>query len=211
MVSFGTIAEDEQAPPPLDPAFMGSHGLVLMNGGYTLYTSNIPTYNKPSNVQLVYKMESKNPALTYLVRDADLVTIKTKPFNLQRLMRGQEVTVKADVYMGHFDHGGVLTFNDMEIVFKKLLYSRELSKGALEPSSQSHTYDTVDLNGKGKILIHQVQLPPSYDHLILVYQDVNCVTQITASSAVPAQHELLNRLSICGSMKPLYYSTDNFK
>lgn len=211
IVSFGIYAEDEKAPPPLEPEYMGSHGMVLMTGSYTMYASNIPTYSKPSNVQLVYKLESKNPPLFYLVRDADLVTIKTKPFNIQRLMRGEEVKVKVDVYMGHFDKGGALMFKDMEIVFQKHLYTRELTKEVLQPSANLHKYDTVKLSGKEKILIHQVQLPPSYDHLILVYQDVNCMTDVIASSAVPAPNEIISRLTTCGSMKPLYYSTDNFK
>ena len=204
-------AEEKAEPPPLDPNFMGSHSMVLVNGGYTLYASNMSTYKKPGNVQLVYKLKTPEQAVFYMVRDADLVTIKTKPFNLQRLMRGEEMKVKADVYMGHFDKGGVLTFKDMEFEFTEHLYSRELSKEALEASSNFHKYDTVRLAGKEKILIHQIQLPPSYDHLILFYQDVNCMTQFGASSSVPGQGEILGKLTTCGSMKPLYYSTDNFQ
>lgn len=211
VLGFSAWAEEEAPPPPLDPDYMGSHTMVLMSGGSNLFAANIPLYSKPSNIQLVYKLSNKDQALFLLVKDADLVTIKTKPFNIERLMRGQEVTVKADVYMGHIDKGGFLTFPDMELVFYKKMYLRELKKDNLDRSNPIQKYDSVKLTNGKRIMVHQIQTPPSYNHLVLLYQDVNCVTEFSTSSAVPRESEVLNRLSICGSMKPLFYSTDNLK
>lgn len=211
MLGFSVVAEEEAPPPPLDPDYMGRHTMVLMVGGSSLFAANIPLYSKPSNIQLVYKLANKDQSLFLLVKDADLVTIKTKPFNIQRLMRGQEVTVKADVYMGHIDKGGFLTFPDMELVFGKKMYLRELKKENLDRSNPLQKYDSIKLFNGNRIMVHQIQTPPSYNHLVLLYQNVNCVTEFATSSAVPRESEVLTRLSICGSMKPLFYSTDNLK
>lgn len=211
LLSTFVQAKEEKVQPPLDPSYMGVHNLILVNGGYTIYASNIPTYSKPGNVQLVYKLKAVEPSLIYMVRDADLVTVKTEPFNIERLMRGERVTIKLDVYMGHYDKGGVLTYKGMPVEFEKQLYSREITKESLQPSSSQHKYDSIILDSKERLLVHQIQLPPSYDQLILFYQNVSCITDITASSAVPSEGELLSKLTMCGAMKPLYYSTDHYK
>lgn len=211
LISVSVFAEDEAPPPPLDPDYMGSHTMVLMTGGFSLFAANVPMYSKPSNIQLVYKISNKDQSLFLLVKDADLVTIKTKPFNIQRLMRGEELTVKADVYMGHIDKGGFLTFPDVELTFDKQMYLRELTKENLDTSNALQKYDSIRLTNGDRILVHQIQTPPSYNHLIVLFQDVNCVTEFNTSSAVPREGELLSRLSVCGSMKPLFYSTDNLK
>lgn len=208
---FAAVAEEEALPPPLDPDYMGEHAMVLMTGGVNLFAANLPMYSKPSNIQLVYKLASNNQALFLLVKDADLVTIKTKPFNIERLMRGEQTTVKAEVYMGHLDKGGFLTYPDIELMFDEKLYLRELTKDSLVTANPVQKYDSISLTGGDKIMIHQIQTPPSYNHIVFMFQDVNCLSEFETSSSVPRENELLRRLSICGSMKPLYYSTDNLK
>lgn len=210
-IVFTAVAEEQPPPPPLDPDYMGSHTMMLITGGVGLFAASIPTYSKPSNIQLVYKLSSNNQALFLLVKDADLVTIKTKPFNIQRLIRGEEVTVKADIYMGHIDKGGFLTYPDFELIFDKKMYLRELTKDNLVNSNIVQKYDSIKLSGDDKIMIHQIQTPPSYNHIVFMFQDVNCITEFETSSAVPRESEILTRLSVCGSMKPLYYGTDNLK
>jgi hypothetical protein len=197
--------DDPEQFPPLDPKFMAVHGMVLMNNGSALYVSNLPSYDEPHNTQLIYAVAADDAALLKLVRDADLVTIKPRPFNLQRLMRDERVSIKADVYMGHFERGGMLVFEGIDMLLDEQIYMRSLEE--LEPSSWLQKYDTVELRGKQKILIHQIQPAPSYEHIILLYQDVNCVTQFATRSKAPSEDKLLQKLSFCGSLKPLYYDT----
>lgn len=211
LLSFNVMAQDEEAakPEPLDPAYMGVHGMVVVNNGSRLFASHLPLYHKPHNAQIIYKLDSKSPALTYLVRDADLVTIKPERFNLQHLIRGEELSVKVDVYMGHFERGGMLTYEDVEVTFSKQVYLRMLTD--IENASIKQTYDSVPLRGNARLLIHQIQSSPSFDHIVLFYENLNCVTEFNTSSSVPAQNELISRLSICGSMKPLYFETQDFR
>ncbi|MFT5677178.1 MAG: hypothetical protein ACI808_003130 [Paraglaciecola sp.] len=210
LFSSMVLAEEDTAEPqPLDPAYMGLHGMVLMNNGSNLFASHLPTYNKPHDVQIIYSIDVSDAALLFLIRDADMVTIKPKPFNLQRLMRGESFTVKADVYMGHFEREGMLTYENMDIEFDEQLYLR-----MLDDPQNSHfrqTYDSVMLRNNQRILVHQIQKSPSYDHLVLLYDDVNCMTQFGTTSAVPSQSELNNKITFCGSLKPLYYETQDFQ
>jgi hypothetical protein len=202
-------AKDPEQAQPLDPKFMGVHGMVLMSNGRALFASHLPNYNQPHNAQILYSVDVDDAALLNLVRDADLVTIRPKPFNLQQLIRGDALNLEADVYMGHFERGGSLTFKNMEITLKEQLYLRMLDK--LEAPSRIQKYDTVVLKGKQRIVIHQIQASPSYDHLVLLYDDINCITQFSTRSPAPSQDKLNYKLSFCGSMKPLYYETEDLK
>lgn len=210
-MSASAMAQEEEAPKPepLDPGYMGVHGMVVVNAGSKLFASHMPLYHKPHDAQIIYKLESKNPELTYLVRDADLVTIKPKPFNLQRLIRGEEVKTVVDVYMGHFERGGMKTYEGIEVTLSEQVYLRMLAD--IENASIKRTYDSVEIGRGNRLLVHQIQSSPSFDHLVLFYENVNCVTEFNTSSPVPSQGELINKLSFCGSMKPLYYETQDFR
>ena len=206
-VGFSAIAEEQQEP--LDPAYVGVHGMVLVSKASTLYAYHMPLYAKPHDAQILYKVGSKMAPVTFLVKDADLVTIKPEPFNLQRLMRGESMKIVADVYMGHFERGGMLTYEGVEFNFDEQLYFRMLED--LESSSTRQKYDSVSLGKKERILIHQITQAPSYDHLILFYQQQSCMTDLVTSSPVPSQNELHNKLTFCGPMKPLYFETHDFQ
>lgn len=211
LLTFATVAqEDEKAPsPPLDPDYEGTHGMVMVNNNATLYVSHLPLYNKPHDAQIIYKVSVAEPHVRYLVRDADLVTIKPEPFNLQRMMRGEVFSITADVYTGHFERGGMKTYESVTVNLNEQLYFRALKD--LPPSNNTQEYDSIPLGSNKRMLVHKIQSRPSYDHLVLFHENVNCVTTLHTSSAVPRQGEILNRLTFCGSMKPLYYETRDFQ
>ena len=152
--SLSCFAEDEEKLPPLDPAYMGVHGMVLMNKSSTIYASHLPLAHKPHNVQLIYKLEVKDFPLIQTVRDADLVTVKPDKFNLQRLMRGEKLTINADVYLGHFAQDGMVVYEDMKLTFSKLLYVREMND--LVPASKMQEYDTITLRKNNRIYVHKI-------------------------------------------------------
>ena len=206
-VASSVVAEEEAQP--LDPGYEGVHGMVLVSKASTLYAYHMPTYSKPHDAQILYKVGSKMPAVTYLVKDAEMVTIKPQPFNLQRLMRGERLKIVADVYMGHFERGGMLTYEKVELSFDEQLYVRMLND--IEKSSIRQKYDSVSVGTKERILIHQLTEAPSFDHLVLLYEDLSCITEFDTRAVVPGESELLNRLSFCGPMKPLYFETMDFQ
>lgn len=210
LFSFYSFAESvAKELPPLDPAYVGVHGMVLMNKSSTIFAYHLPLYHKPHDVQLLYKLEVNDLALVQLVRDNDMVTIKPKPFNLQRLMRGEKIALEADIYMGHFERDGMLVYENMTLKFAKKLYMRKLDD--IKPSSNTQEYDVVSYQKSDRIYIHRLQQAPSFDHLIHIDVDAGCLTQFNTSSPVPKQSELQYKFLNCGTMKPLYYETKDFE
>lgn len=207
--NIALAAEEEPKPlPPLNPKYMGIHGMKLFNKGSSVYASHMLTLKDPNNVQIIYKMDINELSLLQLVKDADLVTVKPEAFNLERLMRGEQVEVNADIYMGDYKKDGMLTYKGMKIAFDKQLFVKVIDKP--EESNKRQKYDVVQLRNNERILIHQIQQPPSYEHLIYLSDNVNCVTNFTASSAVPKENEIHYKLTYCGAMKPLYYNAEDF-
>lgn len=201
-------AEETADLPPLDPAYVGVHGMALFSKSSSIYASHLPLYMKPHDVQLIYKIENKDLALLQTVRDGDLVTIKPKPFNLQRLMRGEKMVINADVYSGHFERDGMLVYEDIPITFAKLLYVRKMDD--LKDSSRKHEYDVINLNKNYKIYVHRIQKSPSFDHILYIDVEAGCLGRFNTSSAVPKESELLYKFVNCGTMTPLYYETQDF-
>jgi len=208
--SFGFYAKAEvKELPPLDPSFMGSHKMALVSHSSTIYAAVMTTYSRPSNIQLLYKIENKDLALLQTVRDGQLTTIKTKPFNLQRLMRGEKVVVMADLYAGHLDREGMLVYENIPLTFAKKLYARELDE--IKESSNIQEYDVVNLNKSYKIYIHKIQQKPSFAHILHIDVEAGCLPRFRTSSAVPKEIELQYKFLNCGTMKPMYFETENFK
>jgi hypothetical protein len=207
--SFSAFSEEEvKELPPLNPKYMGIHGMKLFNKGSAIYASHMLKLEEPHNVQILYRLSVSDLALLQLVKDADLVTIKPDEFNLERLIRGEKLEINADVYLGNYKKDGMETYSDVNIVFNKMLFAKVVTP---EKSSKRQKYDVVQARNNERILIHQIQTPPSYEHIIYLSDDVNCVTNFTASSAVPQQNEIHYKLTYCGAMKPLYYNSEDFQ
>jgi hypothetical protein len=205
-----SFAEEEvKELPPLDSAYMANHGMILMEKGSTIYVSNLTSYAKPSNVQLLYKLETKDLALLQTVRDGRLTTIKTSKFNLQRLMRGEKITITADVFNGHFKQGGMLVYKDMPLTFSKRLYARELTE--IKESNKRQEFDVINLKKSYKIFVHRIQQAPSFAHILHIDVEAGCLAQFNTSSAVPKETELQYKFLNCGTMKPMYFETEAFQ
>ena len=209
LCSLDLMAEEEQAPPPLDPEYMGKHDMIIVSKGTTLFAYPIPGYEKPHNQQLIYKISTKTASIRYLVRDAELVTARTKPFNLQRLIRGESFDVTMDIYMGHFDKGGLKVHEAAVLSFDEQKYLRTFEE--IEPSSIRQVYDKVKVGSREFILVHRLQEKPTYDNLILFDDMVSCVTDFTTPTPTPSIVQIFGKLTLCGPMKPLYYESESFQ
>lgn len=206
-VSFAEEAVKEL--PPLDPAYMGVHNMALITHGSIIYATNLSTYQKPNNVQLLYKIDNKNLAILQTIRDSQLVTIVPKPFNLQRLMRGEKMLIQADVYSGHFQRGGMLVYENISLAFDKKLYVRSFDD--IKPSSKQQEYDVVSLKDNYRFYIHKVQKSPSFAHILGVDLTSSCLNFFRTSSPVPNETELQYKFINCGTIKPLYFETKDFE
>jgi len=205
-----SLAEDEiKKLPPLDPAYMGIHGMVLVTQGSSIYASHLPLYKKPHNVQLLYKLDNNDLSVLQTVRDGQLITIKPKPFNLQRLMRGEQMDIQVDLYSGHFERGGMLVYENITLSFDKQMYVRTFDN--IKASSTKQKYDVVSLKQNYKIYIHRIQQAPSFDHILAVDLEAGCLDRFYTSSPVPKETELQYKFLNCGTIKPLYFETKDFQ
>jgi len=211
LFTCAVIAEEEKKPEPepLDPSYHAEHPMVLVNKGSNIYAMNMSGYRMPHDLQVVYEIKNPDVAFLNLVKDAELVTIKPQAFNIQRLLRGEEITVTADVYMGHFDRGGSLFYANRTIEFTEKLYAREFKE--LQDSSQWQEYDYVDIKGNERLYIHKIQKPPSFSHLIHIDMTGACLQKFRTSKRVPKESELTYKFVNCGTLKPLYYETEDFQ
>ena len=204
-----SLAEEVKELPPLDPAYMGVHNMALITHGSIIYATNFPTYKKPNNVQLLYKLENKNLAILQTVRNGQLITIKPKPFNLQRLMRGEKMVIQADLYTGHFQRGGMLVYENIDLVFDKKMYVRTFDD--IKPSSKKQEYDVVLLKDNYRFYIHKIQEVPSFNHILGVDLTSSCLNFFRTSSPAPKETELQYKFINCGTIKPLYFETEDFQ
>ncbi|MGJ8691172.1 MAG: hypothetical protein ACSHW0_01675 [Thalassotalea sp.] len=210
--SFFVFAEDEAEIelPPVDPAYNAIHPMVLVNKGSTIFAYYLSGYEKPSDVQLLYKLSVKNVALVQLVRDADLVIVKPEKFNLQHLMRGEKLAVSAEVYIGDYRTDGTIVYENVVLEFDKLLYARELNE--LEESNKKQTYEAISYNSKSdRLYLHHIQQAPSYAQLLHVDLTASCRNSFNASSAVPKESELLYKFINCGTLTPLYFDAGAYQ
>lgn len=209
VVAFCSLAEEPEAPPPLDPKYEGKHAFALMASESDLFASYMPELADPKNHQVLYIVDAKGPNLFFLVRDADLVTVTTDRFNLERLFRKESFEVKFDVYMGDYRDGGEPVYSDIAVNFVEQLYYRPLVD--IEPSGLRQTYDIIELPNRDRVLVHRIKHAPSFDQIVLVEEAKSCVTQFFTSHAVPSENELLMKLLFCGSLRPMYYNTRDFQ
>jgi len=211
IVSISAHADTEEPPelPPLNPKYEAEHAMVLVNHGSSVYAINIPSYELPYNMHVMYKVDVSDIPFLDLVRDAELITVKPKPFNIQRLMRGEEVAITADVYLGDYKQGGSLVYSDKLIELSEQMFTRELTD--LNPASKWQQYDMITLKNNNRIYIHQITQPPSFHHIMFVDLNGACLQKFRTSTEVPSAGELNYKFINCGTLKPMYYDAEKLK
>lgn len=208
---FSVFAKEHKSTQPdsLGHGYVGIHGMVLFNHGTNLYVSHLPLYRKPHNAQIIYQIETQQDSLLKLVKNAAMVTAKPEMFNLQRLINGEAMSVNVDVYNGHFEREGSLQFKDIEIILSKQVYLRMLED--ISPASVEKKYDDVALDNGGSLLVYQIQSAPSFDHILMLADASSCPKTISTKTLVPVEKDLNALLGVCGSLKSVYFETQDFK
>ena len=70
VLPISALAEDPPELPPLDPKYEAEHAMVLVNHGSSVYAINIPSYELPYNMHVMYKVDVSDIPFLDLVRDA---------------------------------------------------------------------------------------------------------------------------------------------
>lgn len=212
LISLSTLVQSAEVAndlPPINPAYKAEHAMVLVSQGSRIFAINLPSYKPPHDVQVVYQLENPDVAFLNLVRDGELITIKPQPYNIQHLVRGEELTITADVYSGDYKNGGSLVYSQRPIVMAKQLYARELTD--IKEPSLWQEYDMITLKENERIYVHKITKAPSFNHLIFADLTNACMQKFRTSTRIPKQNELTYKFINCGTLKPLYYDTQGLQ
>lgn len=72
-----------------------------------------------------------------------LISVLPENFDLEELIQGSQMQVKADIYNGHFERGGKVWLDNVEIRFEKQRYKKHFDKEELKKLKKANLYDSV--------------------------------------------------------------------
>lgn len=216
LVSFWSIAADKKDHSA--HSRVGSHGMALFTDGTQLYAHHLPLYRAPHDYQIIYQVETQNADEIMRLLEKGMVTLLPEQFDLNILVAGESPTFDTQVFEGHFERGGTLTIQSIQLHFAKQIYLRPLNDLSKREGLQvSANYSFVDLSGSKHVLaIHNIQVKPSFDHVVLLSGSVECLgggldSEILLKEAGDLLPEkLLNGMPKCASANTLYWETNDF-
>lgn len=198
-----TATEHKQDHKHQQHSYVGSHGMVLFAAGDTVLASHLPLYRAPHDYQLVYQLAlpaAEQQAVLALLRDGQQLTLLPQNFDLRLLIEGKTFDIGAAVYQGHFERGGQLWLDNIQLTFARQLYRRTLQQLSVATNAQ---YDVFSIAGN-HFLLHRISAAPSFDQILQLPQlPATPVTLATTDGAATLQ--LLKAMGI--SATQLYLET----
>lgn len=112
----------------------GLHGMLLFSDGDSLYASHLPMFHAPHDMQVVMKIEltdeqAQTALQSALVEQSEYWTLAPQRFDLTQLAQSGEGGIwrfSGDLYQGHFERGGKLTFEKQTIAVKEVILRHQL-------------------------------------------------------------------------------------
>jgi hypothetical protein len=199
---------------------MGHHGMVMFAVGADIYVSHLPLFSAPHDFQLIYRVKSANNNRILAMLAKDTLTILPAAFDLNRLVDGESFKISTQIFTGHFERGGTLSFQDKSFEFYQPIYKRSLSQVPQISKSQNKTFVLLDTKlPNAKLAVHHIQAAPSFDMIALI-SDYQCIKtkdvefetiETTLPAATPLTKDLASQgLKQCGNVTTLYFETQDF-
>lgn len=204
---------------------VGSHGMTLLTDGQAFYASHLPLYYPPHDYQLVYKLKIK--ASRAMINElavnklGELVTMLPEHFDLNRLIEGESLVLKTDIYRGHFERGGELWLEKVNVEFTELLYKRAIGEVSVNQIAAAE-YDYIELNKTHGMFVRNIMAAPSADHII-IFSKQNpgkpCLTPLSEQSLnlselpkLESQQKYVNKyLNDCFEVVSDYWEVADFR
>lgn len=188
----------------------GSHGMVIIHDQKTgFYASHLPLYSSPHDYQIVYKINVEEPKRLERMLAIGMVTTLPDVFDLRRLIDGEAFSLQAKFYQGHFERAGEMMFT-AKIDFEKQLFIEPIKQGYQNSLSEFYIAPVDDNRA---IIIHKIQIPPSFDALSIIETPYTPETPLT-SCKKPHQFDsstIKRKLATCGIHKLEYLETLDFR
>ncbi len=105
------------------------HGMLVL-GKEKIYLSHLPMFHSPHDFQAIMEVKlDKVGESTYLAlrkKGDDLVTLVPEPFVLPDMLANPKPFL-ADIYLGHFERGGVVKATKVMVTIQNVILQRKLS------------------------------------------------------------------------------------
>lgn len=144
---------------------VGIHGMALFTDGETLYASHMPLANSIHAHQVIFSFslsEGSEQALKTMLANNALVSLMPERFDLMKLIEGELLSFKGQLFAGHFERGGKKVLHQVTVNVKKVLLSTDLASDIKD----NGTFFFIKTKGKNGLLVHRIVASPSFDQII---------------------------------------------
>lgn len=177
-----------------------------------LLASHLPLYSQPHDYQLIYRVKVDDQQGVSALLKQSMVTLLPQPFDLQRLIDGDGLSISARFFSGHFERGGTPTL-DSQISFEHPVYIRKVVNHVDENPLR---FVLLPINKHQFLVVHQIHAAPSFDALGLLgigWQPKNTTSNNFSCKKFPWHNlQSLNRgLAQCTKATWVYIETEDFK
>ncbi|MGU3377545.1 hypothetical protein [Chryseobacterium sp. M5A1_1a] len=147
----------------------GVHGMVLF-GETQQYVSHLPLFYSPHDYQVILKVELDSVSQEIYLKDrrqyqTELYTIEPDKFILPELLNNVH-SFKANIYRGHFERGGDVILQGVNLEVHKVLYFNKLKP--VKTQANPYVYLLFG-NQQEQFLVHQILNRPEFDEILSVH------------------------------------------
>jgi hypothetical protein len=163
------------------------HGMLLV-GQEKIFLSHLPMFHSPHDQQALIEVELDDKAMAILAEsrkssDETVYTIVPEPFVLTEFL-ARPHSFRAELYRGHFERGGELLDEFVNVKVKSILFQKKLSRSGSQPMVPTYL---LFGSAKEQFLAHEIHGAPDFDAVYPV---------------VAPGLEGLQRLEIADSLQP---------
>ena len=145
------------------------HGMFMF-GTEKIYLSHLPMFHSPHDYQVIFEVDlAKEVKEIYLkerrINSSQTVfTIVPEVFVLPDIVKSLK-GFKASMFKGHFERGGVVITNEVEIKIKKVVYFNKFKKEAKHPDRLEYL---LLGNENEAFILHLIKAKPDFDQIMEV-------------------------------------------
>jgi hypothetical protein len=177
---FAAVAQAGNAGANL--ASYGHHGMVLFGGQNALFASHLPMFHAPHDAQVVLEIDLGDAKIAHALRAAlqarpRLWTLNPEAFALSDLSSGKISSFQADLVRGHFERGGKVVYEAVQVRVKRVIFHAVLS--ALYTTKSFAYYQIIAIDNTAFMFKH-IDQRPDFDHIVgLVLNGEKSLTKTT--------------------------------
>lgn len=163
----------------------GTHGMVLF-GEHEQYVSHLPLFYTPHDYQVIVNVKLDSSTQQFYLEDrkihqAELYTIEPDKFVLPEILNDIH-SFKANLYRGHFERGGQLILQNINVEIVKIIYFKKLIQTKNTPTSLHYM---LFGNKQEQFLVHQILSRPEFDEILNVQVlDVKAISKLNNGEVI---------------------------